>query len=171
MRELATLIAARARPKSWGGGQAPGATPTAGSACEGGGGCAAATPVTGPVLAALLEAYVGAINSGAVPVIADAWEVRRTTAREIGLVGDMKGVRKGWGMGYGREKRRGVKGPGSGGRGGAPDGEKGSPAHAFQAPGRLRFSKGVTTVYMVSSPSLVRDHIRGAPLPSCALMS
>ncbi|KAG2442763.1 hypothetical protein HXX76_002844 [Chlamydomonas incerta] len=70
--ELAALIAARARPKSWGGEPAPGSTP--GARRGGGEDGAAPTPVTGPVLAALLEAYVAAINSGAVPVIADAWE-------------------------------------------------------------------------------------------------
>ena len=31
--------------------------------------------VTGPVLAALVTAYVGAINNGAVPTIATAWQV------------------------------------------------------------------------------------------------
>ncbi len=33
--------------------------------------------MTGPVLAGLVEAYVGAINNGAVPTIATAWQVRR----------------------------------------------------------------------------------------------
>lgn len=32
--------------------------------------------VTGPVLAGLVEAYVGAINNGAVPTISTAWQVR-----------------------------------------------------------------------------------------------
>lgn len=33
--------------------------------------------VTGPVLAGLVEAYVGAINNGAVPTISTAWQVRQ----------------------------------------------------------------------------------------------
>ena len=32
--------------------------------------------LTGPMLAGLVEAYVGAINNGAVPTIATAWQVR-----------------------------------------------------------------------------------------------
>ncbi|KAG2450107.1 hypothetical protein HYH02_000210 [Chlamydomonas schloesseri] len=80
VRELATLIGALARPKSWAGVQPAAGCPSSGvrngDGHSGGidGAGAASTPVTGPVLAALLEAYVGAINSGAVPVIADAWE-------------------------------------------------------------------------------------------------
>lgn len=35
--------------------------------------------VTGPVLAALVTAYVDAINKGAVPTIATAWQVRLQT--------------------------------------------------------------------------------------------
>ena len=37
--------------------------------------------LTGPALAGLTEAYVAAINGGAVPTIATAWQVRRARAR------------------------------------------------------------------------------------------
>ena len=37
--------------------------------------------LTGPVLAGLTEAYVAAINDGAVPTIATAWQVRRKGVR------------------------------------------------------------------------------------------
>ena len=33
--------------------------------------------ITGPMLASLAEAYVEAINTGAVPTIATAWQVRQ----------------------------------------------------------------------------------------------
>ncbi len=35
------------------------------------------TVITGPMLASLAEAYVEAINTGAVPTIATAWQVRQ----------------------------------------------------------------------------------------------
>jgi hypothetical protein len=68
---LVRLISAKAVPKRFGGGGL----------------------VTGPVLAGLVEAYVAAINSGAVPTIATAWQVgcamcarRGHTALRAGLV-------------------------------------------------------------------------------------
>ena len=36
------------------------------------------TVITGPMLASLAEAYVEAINTGAVPTIATAWQVAAT---------------------------------------------------------------------------------------------
>ena len=38
------------------------------------------TVITGPMLASLAEAYVEAINTGAVPTIATAWQVRQHTS-------------------------------------------------------------------------------------------
>lgn len=46
--------------------------------------------ITGPVLAGLVEAYVEAINNGAVPTIATAWQVRvyvyATGAMQCGIM-------------------------------------------------------------------------------------
>lgn len=52
MADLTSLIFSRAHPKRFG-----------------------STFMTGPLLAGLVGAYVGAINQGAVPTIATAWQV------------------------------------------------------------------------------------------------
>ena len=49
------------------------------------------TVITGPMLASLAEAYVEAINTGAVPTIATAWQVRQHIA--AGRLGSLAALR------------------------------------------------------------------------------
>ena len=67
MKQLTEMILSRAQPKRFG----------------------SMGAMTGPVLAGLVGAYVGAMNNGAVPTIATAWQVRWAGAGGVGVGGEV----------------------------------------------------------------------------------